>query len=386
MGQAVGGRGHEGLEGELGVELDGGGLLSHLAPARRGSPWGSAACRAGGRGGRRGPGRSAAGRLLDLEAAPDGASHLVGQGVLNHGQVARFDPLPDQPVGDRQGEHAVGEGHRLDPRQPELPRALRDLVTQGFGASRPEICRLRHGFAARPFSPLGIQPLLGTILGTGNWTNVHRPADATRAGLQIAPNMGGLAAAGRTPLEGRGMTLRRTGPVPSGRRERLNRREAHLPTQHPEAGPHPRVPQAHVHPCRAGHLEVAAAQGTPPSQRLRPSCLPGRSDASPAARPSPSCNAPVRAGRADPSVPPSSRSSRRPRCVPPGGLRNWASLRRRGGAEPPPAPGPRRGASRGRDPGPRLLPGPTRSRRRPSTVPSSERTWPGPCSEPGGRR
>jgi len=56
--------------------------------------------------------------------------------------------------------------------------------------------------------------------------------------------------------------------MPHGSRERLNWREAHLPTQHPETGPHPRVPQAHVHAGGASHPEVAAAQGAPPSHRL----------------------------------------------------------------------------------------------------------------------
>ena len=85
-----------------------------------------------------------------------------------------------------------------------------------------------------------------------------------------------------------------------GRRERLNRREAHLPTQHPEAGPHPRVPQADVDTGRAGHLEVTAAQGAPPSHRLRRSCLDGPSDGSPAALPSGNCSVPGRAGRVAP--------------------------------------------------------------------------------------
>jgi ribonuclease P protein component len=64
--------------------------------------------------------------------------------------------------------------------------------------------------------------------------------------------------------------LQRTGSgLPYGRCERLNRREAHLPTKHPETGSHPWVPQAHVHAGGAGNFEVAAAQGAPPSHRLK---------------------------------------------------------------------------------------------------------------------
>ena len=147
------------------------------------------------------------------------------------------------------------------------------------------------------------------------------------------------------------------------RRERQTRREAHLPTQYSEAGPYPRVSQAHVHSGGAGHLEVAAAQGAPPSQRLRSSsCLPGRSDASRAARRSPSCNVP---GARRLWAGPGDLRACRGWClwpVSPGRLRNWASLRRRGDTQPAAPAGPRSGAGRGDHTPPGRLPAPTRSR------------------------
>ncbi len=153
VGQPVRGGGHEGLEGELGVELDGGRL-----PARPGRLPGLR--RHGGLAARaarpedlaRDVGSVAAGLgLLDLEAAPDRRTHLVGQGVLDHGEVAGLHPLADEAVGDGQDEHAVGVRHGLDARQPELPRALRHLVAQGPGALCPEISCLGH--CVRPNAP-----------------------------------------------------------------------------------------------------------------------------------------------------------------------------------------------------------------------------------------
>ena len=138
------------------------------------------------------------------------------------------------------------------------------------------LCTSSRGL--QPGSPLFRSPLLpprrpatafGTNLGTGNWTNVHR---CTTMRLEAVPKSrltweDSPPAAGIRP-EGRGMTLRRTTLRPS-RRERLIRREAHLPTEHPEAGQDTRLPQAHVDPRRAGDPEVPAAQGAPPAHRLR---------------------------------------------------------------------------------------------------------------------
>ena len=111
---------------------------------------------------------------------------------------------------------------------------------------------------------------------------------------RIAPNMGGTRTTGWPDLARlRHRTLRRPGSCcRSGVGERLNRREAHLPTQYPEAGQDPRVPQAHVDPGRSGDPEVAAAQGAPPSHRLSArACPDGRTDPSPR-RLRGSCSAP----------------------------------------------------------------------------------------------
>jgi hypothetical protein len=67
-------------------------------------------------------------RFVYFEPAPDRGADLVGQGVLDHGQVAGLDPLADQEVGHGQGEDAVGEVNRFQAGQPELPGALRHLV------------------------------------------------------------------------------------------------------------------------------------------------------------------------------------------------------------------------------------------------------------------
>ena len=104
-----------------------------------------------------GPDRRAG--LSHLEPAADGSTHLVGQGVLDHRQVARLDPFPDQPVGDRQDEYAVVERDRLDPGQPQLPCALRDLVPQRIRALRPELSSLRHRPVRSPILPLDHIPV-----------------------------------------------------------------------------------------------------------------------------------------------------------------------------------------------------------------------------------
>ena len=98
--------------------------------------------------------------MVDLEPPPDRGTHLVGQGVFDHGQVAGLDPFPDEAVGDGEDEDTVGEFDRLEPGQPELPGALGHLVAQGPGAPGPKICCLSHrvtALAERPFSPLGVR-------------------------------------------------------------------------------------------------------------------------------------------------------------------------------------------------------------------------------------
>ena len=157
VGQAVRGGGDEGLEGELRIELDRRRLTARPGPGRSARP--AAGARRAGRTPRRCRSRRVGGgRFLDLEAAADRRTHLVGQGVLDHGEVPGLHPLPDQPVGDGQDEDPVGERDGLNPRQPQLPRALRHLVAQRSGAPCPEISSLIHRVAERPFSPLGVQP------------------------------------------------------------------------------------------------------------------------------------------------------------------------------------------------------------------------------------
>ena len=56
-------------------------------------------------------------------------------------------------------KYPVVEVHGLDPREPQLPRGLRDLLAQGPCALRPEDSSLVHRCSDRPFSPLGVQPL-----------------------------------------------------------------------------------------------------------------------------------------------------------------------------------------------------------------------------------
>ena len=175
VGQAVRRCGDEGLEGELRVELDGRRLPADLVlgPARLALGPGSGGrpktCSVGGLG------RPAGLGLLDLEAAADRGPDLVGQGVLDHREVARLDPLPDEPVGDGEHELTVGVGHRLDAREPQLPGALRHLVAQGPGAPCPKISCLGHcEFRTPLLPPRRPASMFGTILGTGNWMNVHR--------------------------------------------------------------------------------------------------------------------------------------------------------------------------------------------------------------------
>ena len=173
VGQAVGRRGDEVLEGEFRVELD-----RRRLPARRGRLH-RAALGLGGQakdlfGGRLDGDRGGLG-LLHLETAAHRPSHLVGQGVLNHGQVAGLHPLADEPVGDRQDELAVRKGHRLYPREPQLPRRLGYLVAQGPGAPCPKISGLGHCEFRTPLLPPRCPAsMFGTILGMGNWMNVHR--------------------------------------------------------------------------------------------------------------------------------------------------------------------------------------------------------------------
>ncbi len=171
--QAVRRGGDEVLEGEFRVELD----RRRFAPRPVGL--GRVALGFGGQsedllGGRLERRRC---RLLFLhfEAAPDGRTHLVGQGVLNHRQVARLHPLADEPVGNRQDELTVGEGHGLNSREPELPRTLGHLVAKGPGAPCPKISCLGHCEFRTPLLPPR-RPgcMFGTILGMGNWMNVHR--------------------------------------------------------------------------------------------------------------------------------------------------------------------------------------------------------------------
>ena len=265
MGQAVRRGGDEGLEGELRIELDGGALATVptvprlLAPSRRLTVGRGGVRRVSsdGRGGdaaRRhdpqlagtsGPdphpvpavdgrvpgavvGRDRSRRRLEagfrrmtqdlveqgvrldrraglthLETAADGSTHLIGQGVLDHGQVARLDPFPDEPVGDRQDEDPVVERDRCDPGQPQLPRALRDLVPQRIRALRPEISSLRHRLVRSPLLPLDQIPLGVEPRNTerssvrvihGTYTVGRRP---TRGDPRIAANIGRLGAAGR---------------------------------------------------------------------------------------------------------------------------------------------------------------------------------------------
>ena len=99
------------------------------------------------------------GGLEDLEPAPDGRTHLVGQRVLDHGQIARLHPLPDQPVGHARTKTPSWKSVGQDPREPQLPCGLRNLLAQGPCALRPEVCSLVHRCSDRPFSPLGVQPL-----------------------------------------------------------------------------------------------------------------------------------------------------------------------------------------------------------------------------------
>ena len=147
----------------------------------------------------------------DLEAATDRLTHLVGQGVLDHGQVAGLHPLPDQAVGHREDEDALVEGDRHDPGQPQLPRALRDLVPEGIRALRPKISSLRHR-PVRPsllpidLSPFGLEPRIHSsheftgrssvrVIGR-RYTAGRRP---TRGDRRIAANIGRLGAAGLDP-------------------------------------------------------------------------------------------------------------------------------------------------------------------------------------------
>ena len=151
MSQPVRGCGDEGLEGEFRVQLDSrrlpadpgrlDGLSSSLGFGGQDQEFFGGALRC----------RGAA--LLDLEAPPDRHPHLVGQGVLDHREVARLHPLADESVRHGQDEHAVGVAHGLDARQPELPRALRHLVAQRPGAPCPKISSLRHWYSRTPLLP-----------------------------------------------------------------------------------------------------------------------------------------------------------------------------------------------------------------------------------------
>ncbi len=212
MGQTVRGGRHEGLEGEFRIQLDRRRLPAHAGDLDR-----LRASRGFGFGGQDrdllgcGFGRHGA-ALLDLEASPDRGPHLVGQGVLDHGEVARLHPFADEPVGHRQDEHAVGVAHGLDAREPELPRALRDLVAQRPGAPCPKISSLRHWYGRTPLLPPRRPASCSERSSVRVIRRTYTVTDgATRADPQIAPNMGGLAAAGRARLEGRGMNPATTG-------------------------------------------------------------------------------------------------------------------------------------------------------------------------------
>jgi ribonuclease P protein component len=119
--------------------------------------------------------------------------------------------------------------------------------------------------------------------------NVHRGADARLEGIREWPltlvdsvppdgidpccRLGSVPEdCGMNPATDGSCRRSSTGKAP----ERLDPREAHLPTEHPEAGEDPWVPQAHVDPVGAGDLEVEAAQGAPQAHRLRDVVAAGR--------------------------------------------------------------------------------------------------------------
>ena len=222
--QAVRRCGDEGLEGEFRVELD-----RRRFPACPGRPepgcgWGSGRQAEDLLGGRL-DGERCRLVLLHLEAAPDGCTDLVGQGVLNHGQVARLHPLPDEPVGDRQDELTVGEGHGLYSREPQLPGALGHLVAQGPGAPCPKISCLGHcEFRTPLLPPRRPASMFGTILGMGNLMNVHRarPVRLEAIGKSRLTWADSPPAAG-IDSKAEAWNLRRIGSgLPYGRCERLN--------------------------------------------------------------------------------------------------------------------------------------------------------------------
>ena len=68
--------------------------------------------------------------FLYFEAPPHRRANLVGQRVLDHGEITGLHPLPDQVVRDSQDEDTVVEIDGLNARQPQLPGRLGNLLAQ----------------------------------------------------------------------------------------------------------------------------------------------------------------------------------------------------------------------------------------------------------------
>ena len=90
--------------------------------------------------------------LVDLEPAPHGRAHLVGQRVLDHREVSGLHPLPDQPVGHSQDKYPVVEVRRA-----RSPRAT--VATWSPTPARAAtLCTVSRDL--QPDSPLSRSPLL----------------------------------------------------------------------------------------------------------------------------------------------------------------------------------------------------------------------------------
>jgi hypothetical protein len=116
MGQAIRGGGDKGLEHELGVELDSGRLPA--AGRVQGHESGPVPLGLCGNTEEFFELRFFGLLVVNLQASPHRRTNLVGQGVLDHGEIACLNPLEDEAVGYGQDEHAVGELDRLDSGQP----------------------------------------------------------------------------------------------------------------------------------------------------------------------------------------------------------------------------------------------------------------------------
>ena len=348
MGQPVGGRGDEGVEVNRASSATAAASRPSTAASGRVArrPRGAPVDPPGGRRRRRWTG----GRDLvqDLEPDLDGLAGERGQRALDEGHEPALHPVPDRGVRHPQDEHPLVP-YRW-PRPVRLPKAtFATWPPRPVHATTP--CNVSTARCSVPPAPPHRLPgqtvhnvvhRCGTQVAT--WSFERTPLRRRRL---VGLGRSRLASRTEPPWSSAAGTPDRPAPPraaawPPRRTRKAVRREANLPTKHPQAGQDPWLPPAHVDPRRAGRSCGPTAQGAPASDRLRVAVGLAYRAHPPAGTPSNPCA--DRLGAA--AVAPSGSRSWPPspgRDVSPGGIRNWASLRFRRPAQPPPPPSPRGG-------------------------------------------